>query len=59
MSIKQRFRGVFLCLVLCAALSMGTPMRPEEIEELMHSLNQPRIAHTLPEADILERTFFE
>ena len=49
MSIKQRFRGVFICLVLCAALSMGAPMRPDEIEELMSALNQPKIAHTLPE----------
>ena len=49
MSIKQRFRGLFICLVLCAALSMGAPMRPDEIEELMSALNQPKIAHTLRE----------
>ena len=24
-------------------------MRPEEIEELMHAMNQPKIAHTLPD----------
>jgi hypothetical protein len=47
--MKQRLRGVFLCLVLCAALSMGAPMRPEEVEELMRALNQPKVAHTLPD----------
>jgi hypothetical protein len=49
MSIKQRLRSVFMCLVLCAALSMGTPMRPDEIAELMSALNQPKIARTLPD----------
>ena len=47
MSIKQRLRSVFLCLVLCAALSMGAPMRPDEIAELMRALNQHKVAHTL------------
>lgn len=49
MSIKQRLRSVFMCLVLCAALSMGAPMRPDEIAELMSALNRPKIAHTLRE----------
>jgi hypothetical protein len=47
MSIKKRLRSIFLGLVLCAALSMGTPMRPDEIAELMSTLNQPKVAHTL------------
>ncbi len=47
--MKQRLRSVFLCLVLCAALGMGAPMRPEEIEELMRAMNQPKIVHTLPD----------
>jgi len=25
------------------------PMRPEEIEELMHSMNQQKISHKIPE----------
>ena len=49
MSIKQRLRSVFLCLILCGALSMGAPMRPDEIEELMSALNQPKIARALPD----------
>ena len=29
----------------------GIPMRPEEIEELMHTMNQPKLAHVLRDAD--------
>lgn len=28
---------------------LGVPMRPEQIQELMHTLNQPTIAQTTPE----------
>jgi hypothetical protein len=27
----------------------GLPMRPEEIEDLMHTLNQPKLARTTPD----------
>lgn len=30
---------------------IGVPMRPEEIQELMQTMNQPKIAHTLPQED--------
>ena len=30
------------------AALLGLPMRPEEIEELMRTLNQPRVARTIP-----------
>jgi hypothetical protein len=28
---------------------IGVPMRPEEIQELMQTMNLPKIAHTLPQ----------
>jgi hypothetical protein len=28
---------------------MGVPMQPEQIEELMHAMNQPKVAETDPE----------
>jgi len=38
--------------VLCVGLEMGVlngvPMRPDEIQELMNQMNQPKMAHTLP-----------
>jgi hypothetical protein len=29
----------------------GAPMRPDEIEELMHQMNQPKMAHVLKSED--------
>jgi hypothetical protein len=48
-SIKHRLRKVLLCMALGLASLAGAPMRPEEIEELMYQMNQPRIAHALPD----------
>jgi DNA-binding HxlR family transcriptional regulator len=31
------------------AAMIGSPMRPEEIQELMRQMNQPTLAHTLRE----------
>ena len=41
--MKKRFRKILLCLVLCVGSQMGLPMRAEEIEELMRTMNQPKI----------------
>jgi hypothetical protein len=48
-SIKEKFRRILLVGAIGLALLMGTPMRPDEIEELMHQMNQPKVAHTLPD----------
>jgi hypothetical protein len=47
-SIKRRLRMLLLCLPLLLGAGIGMPMRPEEIEELMHSANQQTIAYTIP-----------
>ena len=47
MSIKEKFRRILLIGAIGLALHTGTPMRPDEIEELMHQMNQPKVAHTL------------
>jgi hypothetical protein len=49
MSIKKKFRKILLIGAIGLALLTATPMRPEEIEELMHQMNQPKVAHTLPD----------
>jgi hypothetical protein len=49
MSLRKRLRTIFLCTTLEFAALMGMPMRPEEIDELMHTMNQPKLAHTIPE----------
>jgi len=48
MSIKRRLRMLALCLPLLMGAGFGMPMRPEEIEELMHSANQQTITYTIP-----------
>jgi hypothetical protein len=46
-SIKRRLRTLFLCLPLLLGAFAGMPMRPEEIEELMATMNQQKIAVTI------------
>jgi hypothetical protein len=45
-SIKHKVRTISLPDTP-GRLDWGTPMRPEEIEELMHSINQPKITYTI------------
>jgi hypothetical protein len=49
MSVKQRLRTLTCCAMLEAAALVGMPMRPEHIQDLMRSLNQPKIACTNPD----------
>ena len=49
MSLKNRLRTIACCVVLQAATLIGVPMRPDQVQELMHSLNQPKLARTTPE----------
>jgi len=47
-STKHRLRTLLLCLPLLPGAFSGMAMRPEEIEELMHNMNQPKIVYTIP-----------
>jgi len=47
--IKRKLRALFLGLILGMGSIAGMPMRPEEIEELMHSMNQTRICQVIRE----------
>jgi hypothetical protein len=47
-SIKHKLRTMILCLPLVLGALSGIAMRPEEIEELMHSMNQQKISYTIP-----------
>jgi hypothetical protein len=47
-SIKNLLRTLAICLPLMVGIIGGVPMKPEEIEELMHNLNQPKITVTIP-----------
>ena len=48
MSLRKRLRVLFLCATLQLGVLAGVPMRPDEIQELMNQINQPKLAHILP-----------
>lgn len=41
--MKAKLRGLLVCSVLLFGSMSGLQMPPEEIEELMHSMNQQKI----------------
>ena len=49
--MKQRFRKVLLLLALYVGSQMGMPMRAEEIEELMRTMNQPKLVRKFVEEE--------
>ena len=55
MSVVHRLRTVFCCAFLQLGALLGVPMRPEEIQDLMHRLNKPKVAHTNPEENPCDR----
>jgi hypothetical protein len=48
-SLKSRLRTLLCCVVLEVGALAGVPMRPDEIRELMDTLNQPKLAQTNPD----------
>jgi len=51
MSIRRRLRTILVCAVLEWSALIGMPMRPEEIVELMQTMNTPRVVRTIPDED--------
>ncbi|RPI54894.1 MAG: hypothetical protein EHM55_09510 [Acidobacteria bacterium] len=49
MRISSRLRTILVCAMLEFAATLGLPMRPEEIKELMQTMNQPKLAHVIPD----------
>jgi hypothetical protein len=47
-SIRHTCRSLLLAATLGFASLIDLPMRAEEVEEIMHNLSKPKIAHTLP-----------
>jgi hypothetical protein len=48
--LMEKLRVLVVCLGLEVGVLAGVPVRPEEIQELLHQMNQPKIAHVLPSA---------
>jgi hypothetical protein len=45
----KRLRNALLCIVLALASAGGMAMRPDEIEELLKGMSQPKIVRSLPD----------
>ena len=45
--LPSQLRTILVCAMLEFAALVGVPMRPEEIQELMRQMNQPKLAHVL------------
>ena len=43
----KKLRVLLVCLTLQVGVVFGVPMRPDEIQDLMHQMNQPKVAHVL------------
>jgi hypothetical protein len=50
-SLKGKLRVALACMTLEAGVILGVPMRPDQIKELMHQMNQPTLAHVLRSED--------
>lgn len=37
-----------VCAMLQLGVAGGMPMRPDKVQELLHQMNQPKMAHVLP-----------
>ena len=48
MSLASRLRVIVVCVGLEIGVLSGVPMRPDDIQDLMNQMNQPRMAHQLP-----------
>ncbi len=48
MAFRRTLRAVMLGLFLVMGSLGGVPMRVEDIETLMHSMNQTKISQTIP-----------
>lgn len=48
MAFKHKLRTLLLCIPLLMGAFGGMPMRPEEIEELMNSMNQQKVKYVIP-----------
>jgi hypothetical protein len=51
MSLASRLRVIVVCVALEMGVLNGVPMRPDEIQDLMHQMNQPKVARQLPSED--------
>ena len=47
MSLREKFRKFAMVVAFGIALISGAPMRPEQVDELLFQISQPKLAHIL------------
>jgi hypothetical protein len=48
MALSKKARVLMVCFSLQFGVLAGVPMRPDEIQEFIHRMNLPALAHVLP-----------
>ena len=51
MSLRRTLRKLLGAMLLGGAVMVGVPIRPKEIEELMHAVNQQELSEVMPTED--------
>ena len=51
MRLSARLRTILMCAMLEYAALMGSPMRPDESEEVLRTMNKPKLAHVVEKKD--------
>ncbi len=49
--MRKRLCKLLVCLALAFGALTGAYMRPEEVEELMRTMNEPVVTTTIPDAE--------
>jgi hypothetical protein len=47
MRLSPRLRTILVCAMLEYAALVGSPMQPDEIEELLRTMNKPKVTHVV------------
>ena len=47
MRLSSRLRTILMCAMLEYAALVGSPMRPDEIEKLLRTMNRPQVTHVV------------
>ena len=50
MRLSPRLRTILVCAMLEYAALVGSPMRPDEIEELLRTMNKPKVTHMVTDS---------
>lgn len=51
MGLERLLGKVLLCIVLLFGSSLGVPVRPEDIERMLHTHNQSKAEETTPDEE--------